>query len=39
MHAHISSMLEAIDGPGCGYALAPLPKLNHKRVPMDSTFL
>jgi len=39
MYAHISSMREAIDGPDCVYALAPLAKLNHERVPMDSTFL
>jgi len=36
MHAHISSMLEAIVDPGCGYALASLAKLSHTRVPMDS---
>jgi hypothetical protein len=30
-------MRGAIDGPGCGYALAPLAKLIHKRVPIDST--
>ena len=30
-------MRGAIDGPGCGYALAPLAKLIHKRVPINST--
>ena len=39
MYAHILSMREAIDGPDRVYALAPFAKLNHERVPMDSTFL
>jgi hypothetical protein len=39
IHAHISSMREAINGLGRGYALDPFVKLIHKRVPMDSTFL
>ena len=37
IHAQITHMLEQVDGPGCGYALAPLAGLSHKRVPMDST--
>jgi len=28
-----------IDGPDCGYLLAPLAKLNHKYVPMVLTLL
>jgi hypothetical protein len=39
MHAHIASMIEELDGPGCGYALALFAKKNHKCVPMDSTFV
>lgn len=39
MLAHIASMIEELDGPGCGYALALFAKKNHKCVPMDSTFV
>lgn len=39
MHAHIASMIEELDGPGCGYGLALFAKRNHKCVPMDSTFV
>ena len=38
MRAHTSSMRKAIDGTGCRCALAPHPRLSHKRVPMDQTF-
>jgi hypothetical protein len=31
-------MLEAIVDPGCGYALAPLAKLSHMGIPMDSKY-
>ena len=39
MHAQIASMIEELDGPGCGYGLALFAKRNHKCVPMDSTFV
>ena len=38
LHTHLIDA-RGTDGPGYGYALAPLAKLSHKRVPMDSTFL
>ena len=37
IHSHITCMLVHIEEAGCGYALAPLARLNHKRVPMDSS--
>ena len=39
MHAHIAPMIEELDGPACGCALALSANMNHKRVQMDSIFL
>jgi hypothetical protein len=39
LHAQLTSNIEDVCGARCGYTLAPLVKTNHKRVPMNSTFL
>ena len=39
MHAHIAPMIEELDGPACGCALALSANMNHKRVQIDSIFL
>jgi len=38
-HAHIASMIEELDCPGCWYPLVLFANMSYERVPMDSTFL
>ena len=39
LHAHLTSIMESMDGQACGYYIALYAKLNWKKVPLSSTFL
>ena len=39
LHAHLTSIMESMDGQGCSYYIAPYAKLNWKKAPLSSTFL
>ena len=39
LHARLTSIMESMDGQGCGYYIAPYAKLNWKKAPLSSTFL